>query len=300
MTTSTEPPRICDYEGSNYRTDFWEGKGRSYEDAVERGILRQWMPKHGKRIVEIGAAFGRLVNEYHAYEQVVLLDYSFSQLQYARQHLGDSRYLYVAANAYQLPFRRGTFDGVTMIRVLHHFERVPSALAQIRNILAPHGQFVLEFANKRNLKAMLRHRLGKQAWHPDELTPIEFVEMNFNFHPQYIAQELTKAGFATTARVPVSWLRVGALKRALPLSALAGMDSLLQRTGWLVSPSVFTRNVATPNPDIPDNTDLEGTQLFVCPLTGGELVREGDTLVNQNGVRWGIRDGIYDFKAPLA
>jgi hypothetical protein len=24
-------PPICDYEGSNYRTDFWEGRGRAYE-----------------------------------------------------------------------------------------------------------------------------------------------------------------------------------------------------------------------------------------------------------------------------
>jgi hypothetical protein len=28
--------RICDYEGSRYRYDFWEGKGREYEDMAER------------------------------------------------------------------------------------------------------------------------------------------------------------------------------------------------------------------------------------------------------------------------
>ena len=32
-------PRICDYEGASYRTDFWEDKGREYEDRVERIVL---------------------------------------------------------------------------------------------------------------------------------------------------------------------------------------------------------------------------------------------------------------------
>ena len=41
-------PPICDYEGSNYRTEFWEGKGRNYEDQVERIALRRLLPKHGK------------------------------------------------------------------------------------------------------------------------------------------------------------------------------------------------------------------------------------------------------------
>jgi len=30
---------VIDYEGSGYRTDFWEGQGREYEDAVERLTL---------------------------------------------------------------------------------------------------------------------------------------------------------------------------------------------------------------------------------------------------------------------
>ena len=27
-------PQVCDYEGSKYRTDFWEGQNREYEDRV--------------------------------------------------------------------------------------------------------------------------------------------------------------------------------------------------------------------------------------------------------------------------
>jgi len=287
--------RICDYEGSDYRTRFWEGQGRDYEDQVERGVLKQLLPKQGKRLLEIGAGFGRLTNEYHAYKQVVLLDYSFSQLQYAREKLGDGRYLYVAADAYHLPFIGGAFDGATMIRVLHHFEHVPAVMQAIRYILAPQATFILEFANKRNLKALIRHRLGRQPWNPETLDPVEFVELNYNFHPTYIEQQLKQAGFTTDERIPVSFLRSGLLKRTLPTGLMVGVDRLLQKTGSLVAPSIFTRNQTVG--ESPDQTDV--ADLFACPQTGAVLRREGETLVNPDGLRWAIRDGIYDFKQPL-
>lgn len=295
MTTSQPDTRICDYEGSDYRTRFWEGQGRNYEDQVERGVLRQLLPDHGQRLLEIGAGFGRLTNEYAAYKQVVLLDYSFSQLQYAREQLGDGRYLYVAADAYHLPFVAGAFDGATMIRVLHHFENVPAVIQGIRRVMAPRGTFILEFANKHNLKAIVRHRLGRQPWNPDTPEPVEFVELNYNFHPTYIQRELEQASFVTDKRIPVSFLRSGLLKRTLPTSVMVGVDRLLQKTGSLVAPSIFTLNQVVGN--TPDQTDVE--DLFADPRNGGALRREEDMLVAADGVRWAIRDGIYDFKQPV-
>lgn len=292
-----DSPRICDYEGSNYRTDFWEGRGRNYEDLVERDVLKRLLPASGKRLLEIGAGFGRLTQEYSSYEHVVLLDYSFSQLQYAREKFGDERYTYVAADAYRLPFVAGAFDGATMIRVIHHFENVPAVLEQIRRVLAPDAAFILEFANKRNLKALLRHAMGRQPWDPNDLSPVEFVELNFNFHPDYMQAELQRAGFVPTARIPVSFLRLGALKRSVPAGALAAVDRAAQQTGWLVAPSIFTSNRA--NRTGAAQVALGRDAIFACPQTGGALRREGDTLVNEQGTRWQIRAGIYDFKAPL-
>ena len=67
---------VIDYEGSQYRTDFWIDGGRDYEDATERLALQQLMPPKGARIAEIGAGFGRLADLYLGYEQIVLFDYS--------------------------------------------------------------------------------------------------------------------------------------------------------------------------------------------------------------------------------
>lgn len=293
----TETPRICDYEGSDYRTEFWEGQGRNYEDTVERQVLRQVLPKQGKRLLEIGAGFGRLTEEYKAYEHVVVLDYSFSQLQFAREQLGDDGYTYVAADAYKLPFKAGVFDGASMIRVIHHFEDVPKVLQGIRRVMADNATFILEHANKRNMKAMLRHAIGRQTWNPSSLEPVEFVELNFNFHPSYIADELKTADFQMNQRIPVSFFRVGALKQNVSADFLASMDSVMRKTGWLISPSIFTINTATGQHA--NNTDLSNDDIFASPNTGGAVRREGNMMIDDEGSSWEIRDGIYVFKDSL-
>ena len=291
-------PRICDYEGASYRTDFWEDKGREYEDRVERVVLRRLLPASGgRRLLEVGAGFGRLTDEYSAYRQVVLLDYSLSQLQYAQEHHGrDDRFVYVAADAYTLPFHPGVFDGATMIRVIHHMANVPAVLGQVRRVLTPNGVFILEHANKRNFKAKARYALKKQDWNPYDEEPVEFVELNFDFHPEYIRRALREAGFSANTRVPVSYLRLGALKRRLSANALVNIDRVLQHSHLLFSPSIFTRNVAVGN--TVDN--LKRDLLFACPNCGGALVREDDVVrCTRDNRRWAVRDGIYDFKAPL-
>lgn len=299
---STIPPvehRVCDYEGSQYRTDFWEGQGRTYEDVVERRVITRLLPSRGHRLMEVGAAYGRLALLYHNFDQVVLLDYSMSQLEAARQQYGDERYVYVAANAYHLPFKPSVFDAVTMIRVLHHFEDVPSVLTQVRRTMTTGSTFLLEFANKRNLKALLRRMIGRQAWNPNDLSPVEFVELNFNFHPIYIQHELYRVGFETLRRVPVSWLRLGLLKQRVSAHVLAEIDGILQGSGWLVSPSVFTLNTVRADTPEVSNLALDGEAIFACPVSGTSLHRDGETLVSETGLRWGIHNGIYDFRQPL-
>ena len=176
-STQSAPP-VIDYEGSQYETDFWVGRGRAYEDAVERIALRQLIPPKGGRIAEIGAAFGRLVDLYQGYEQIILLDYSRSQLQTAAKRLdNDPRYVFVAGNIYSLPLRDGVLDTLTMVRVMHHLADVPQALAELKRVTHAQSSVIVEYANKRNLKALLRWWLGKQEWSPHDLNPVEYVKL---------------------------------------------------------------------------------------------------------------------------
>jgi len=288
-------PPICNYEGSDYQQSFWDEGGRSYEDAVEAIALKRLLPSGGEFMLELGAGAGRNTLRYENYDRIALLDYSRSQLIQARERLGESdRFLYIAADVYHLPFVSGLFDGATMIRTLHHMADPELALAQVARVMSAGGTFILEFANKRNLKAMLRYLLRRQDWSPYSLEPVEFTALNFDFHPRAVRQYLRAAGFTIEKQLSVSHFRVGFLKRYLPSKFLAKMDALLQWTGRYVqlSPSIFTRCRAS-------NTALKASQedLFICPKCGAALAGMGHDLnCEKCGATWGFKDGIYDFR----
>jgi SAM-dependent methyltransferase len=291
-------PPVCDYEGSQYQADFWDRGERAYEDQSEAHALRALLPAAGRLLLEVGAGAGRNTPRYAGFERVVLLDYSRTQLQQAQARLGrDPRYLYVAADVYRLPFAPGLFDAATMIRVIHHLADAPAALRQVRAVLQPGAAFVLEFANKQNLKAIARWALGRQRWNPFDPAPVEFVALNFDFHPGALLAGLRAAGFDVRAVRALSYLRVPALKRALPTRLLVAVDALLQPTGALVqlSPSVFVGARAA------GQTPAAGAgQFFRCPACGaGDLTENGGHLLCSGcGRRWAVQDGIYDFKEP--
>src|SRR5687768_9820421 len=190
-----EPTPVCDYEGSDYRQRFWEGQ-RSYEDRVERIALRHFLPAKGSTLIDIGAGYGRLANEYDGYQKVVLFDYSRSLLREAQQRLGrDPRFLYVAGNWYQMPFVAGLFQTMVQVRTIHHAADVPALFQELARIARPGGCYVLEFANKQNVKAILRYLLRRQQWSPFSPEPVEFVKLNFDFHPRWMRRQLQTAGF---------------------------------------------------------------------------------------------------------
>ena len=294
---------FCDYEGSDYRTRFWEGANRAYEDAVERVALSHLLPARGERIAEFGAAFGRLADLYAGYQQVLLIDYSRSLLREAQQRWGsDPRFKFIVADIYHLPLRDGVLDAATMIRVIHHLADAPAALRQVRRSLAAGATFVLEFANKRHLKAIARYALGRQAWCPFDPQPVEFAPLNFDFHPRWMLAAARAAGFEVRARRAVSYLRLGLLKRWLPLKLLVGLDALLQPSGAiaLLSPSAFVQLVVPPADGAPDGRGLTGEAIFCSPRSGAPLRREGDALVcDADGTRWRAEENFYDFKTPL-
>ncbi|MGC9359538.1 MAG: methyltransferase domain-containing protein [Anaerolineae bacterium] len=290
------PPPICDYEGSSYRTDFWEDQGRDYEDLAERHALRKLLPDAGSRLLDIGAGFGRLADLYDGYGHVILLDYSVSQLQYARQRLGDTRFTYVAADLYQLPLATNAVDVTVMVRVLHHITDVSRALSQIRRATRGDGAFVLEFANKRHALNIVRHILGSDM-NPFDHQPYAFAELHYDYHPAWVREQLKEAGFQPQRERAVSSFRMATLKRLVPAKVLARLDAALQAVTapLAIAPSQFVRSrVAKASGPL-------AVDILACPRCGYHPLEESDTSIHcpRCRVRWAIDQGVYVFKRPL-
>ena len=295
-----EQPPVCDYEGSDYQSSFWDTGTRNYEDMVEAVALKRMLhPDGGELMLEVGAGAGRNTLRYKDFKRIVVMDYSVTQLEQAQERLGTSdKYIYVAADVYRLPFVTGLFDSATMIRVLHHMADAHASLKEIRRTQMPGALFILEFANKKNLKAIFRYLLKKQDWSPYSTEPIEFVEMNFNFHPKMIKNTLEDIGYAIRKYLTVSHFRVGFLKRLFPTKFLVWLDSIAQYTAPLIkiSPSVFVLSYAEGETPI-----AKKGSFFSCPECKAELedTKEKGYLKCSCGSKWGFSEGIYNFKQPI-
>lgn len=292
------PPPIIDYEGSRYRTDFWEGQGREYEDLTERAALRRLLPPRGHTVLEAGAGFGRLASLYDGYDRVILVDFSLSLLQEARQRWGhDDRFIFVAASIYQMPFVNNLLDALVMVRVMHHLQAPALALAEIARIVQGGKIFILEYANKRNLKSIARYALRRQTWSPFELQPYEFVSLNYDFHPAWMEERLAEAGFAGDRELAISNFRLSAIKDRVPAPWLARLDGMLAGPGAALklTPSVLVqcRNQKPPGPAL---------GLFRCPACGQTDLPHGESGLRCQGCGavWPQVDGIYDFRLPVS
>jgi ubiquinone/menaquinone biosynthesis C-methylase UbiE len=293
---SPDQPPICDYEGSDYQTTFWEEGDRAYEDQVEAIAIRRLLPNSGEFLLEIGAGAGRNTPRYKAYQRIVLLDYSRTQLEQAQAHLGTSdRYIYVASDAYHLPFVDGIFDGATMIRTLHHMAEPKLSIEQIRQVLQPGATFILEYANKQNLKAILRYTFRQQSWSPFTLEAVEFTTLNFDFHPKSVRSWLEESGFSIDRQLTVSHFRIDILKRLFPLDMLVKLDSIAQLSGnWFqLTPSVFVSSKA-----VGDTAIAPPGALFRClACDHNELEQMEDFIICTNCQKhWNYENGIYDFR----
>jgi SAM-dependent methyltransferase len=290
-------PDFCNYEGSDYKQRFWTEE-RRYEDLVERQALGRLLPTAGNAIADLGAAYGRLADLYGGYRHVYLVDYSRSLLRQARETWGsDPRFTFVAADIRHLPLASAALDTVVTVRVLHHLPDIRPAIVEAARVLAPTGHYVIEYASKRNLKAIARYLTGRQRWSPFAPQPVEFAELNYDFHPGQLSRELAAAGLDVEERRAVSLFRLAALKRRLGARRLAWMDRMAQPLASIypLSPSVMLRARKPCGSDGAGSAPA-GATCLACPRCHGELELgpEGAACPSCNR-RWPLADGIYDF-----
>jgi len=231
-----EPPT---YDLS-YRDAFWSS--RAYEDLCDRTALRALLAGSSGHLLDVGAGFGRLVDEYGAFEHVTLVDASPAMIEAARERVGaNPRVSIVQADAAELPIATGSVDVVVAVRLILHVSDPQAVFGEIARVLRPGGLFVLEFPNRRHLLARLRYLARRQSWSPSEPGPHEYREGHFSHQPATVARQLRRAGLVPTSRRAVSLFRSARLKRLAPARYLARLEAPLQaRLGRLApSPSLY-------------------------------------------------------------
>lgn len=228
------------YDNYDYPS-YW--RGRDYEHYSEFIALKSFLSqiKSIRSIIEIGAGFGRLVPTYaFRAKQITLADPSAKLLSLARKKFKRNKkitYQHSSIKTLEENRTNKKYDLCIMVRVLHHIENIDEAVKIVSNLLRKKGYFILEFANKSNLKATFRHFLQGDMTYPLNIFPIDlrskkYIKNNtipfINYHPDLIFSVLENNNFEIISVRSVSNIRSTLLKRIFPLSFLLELERLLQ------------------------------------------------------------------------
>ncbi len=316
--------RDSDYENYDYR-EFWQDDKRIYEDSAERLALRKFfkpVEMRDRTLVDLGCGYGRLFNEYRNFRNIVLVDYSLSNLKNAREIVSNflkhdkkelGNIFFVAADVNSLPFKDSLIDLALTIRVIHHISSPEKFFTEVRRILRNDSLFLLEFANKRNLKNILRFFTGRIKKSPFSSEVFHVGETISNYHPRYIKSLLEKNGFRVIKQISVSNFRLGFLKRHIRLGILIFLEKLYQGLfSWTgTGPSIFLKTISSKQNNKKRTGINSGTvlrkngiasdttpALFICPYCKSEDLEYSKVSIickKCNRV-FSIVEGIYDFR----
>ncbi|WP_258188923.1 class I SAM-dependent methyltransferase [Candidatus Hakubella thermalkaliphila] len=333
----TKAHKPVDYDHDyDYLTDFWLGEGRQYEERVELEALKKLLPAQGTSLIDLGGGFGRLAKAYlDRFEQVVLLDYSLKNLERAQEELlrkHIKKMTLVAADVYNIPFPNSYFEYALCVRVVHHLQDPLAFFQETRRIVKDGGRFILEYANKRNFKEILRFVFRRPHRSPFTMEPSPVGDRILNYHPRYIEITLENSGFKIQEVLSVSNFRQAFLKSFFGSHKLTLLDSLVQRPLGLMrfGPSIFIRVTAlsagssqSPDEESPDHggkrSPFYGSYSvhlpsgspkmedkpywqppFQCPacLSQNILERENEVRCQSCHRAYAKRGLIYDFRLP--
>ncbi|MBR3157111.1 class I SAM-dependent methyltransferase [Candidatus Saccharibacteria bacterium] len=224
---------VSDYNGYDYKKEFWENADREYEDQADRMAIRKLLPKRMDKFADIGGGYGRLAGEYlKRAHKVYIFDYSKSELKQAKEVYGD-KVETRAGDIYELPFRDNELDGLMMVRVTHHLKKMDKAMAELYRVLKPGGVAVIEVANKRTLPKMARYVLRKSDVNPFDKKVANYKDISadgfYNYHPKYVEEIFDKTGFKCEKVLSVSNFRSRGLKKVFGTKNLVKMEDKAQK-----------------------------------------------------------------------
>lgn len=321
MAKKKEEVRISNYELNDYRyNQFWQG--RQYEHQAEVRLLKSWLKLvSGDWFLDIGGAYGRLLPLYGPkFHQAIILDYSTNELADAKNKIKENRLVNInllAANLYHIPLADNSINGGISVRVMHHVEDIPRFARELNRILKPGSLFILEFANKFNLNAILRNlfRLNLKfffggIFHQPLKSSSQGIDAKkgqvsliYNYSYGYMKRVFKQAGFKIRRKRAVSFFRIPFIKKIIPLKILNILEAIWQTLfGWLPwTPSLFIliEKIGTNSGKAKVRKDLGFEGLFVCPVDNKELKRtkKGFSCSTCNK-QYSLTKGIWDFREP--
>ncbi len=238
---------VSDYNGYDYKYEFWEKTDRQYEDRADRMAISKLLPKRMDSFADIGGGYGRLAGEYlKRARKVYLFDYSQSELLQAKEIYGD-KIETRQGDIYKLPFKDEELDGLMMVRVTHHLKHLDKALAELYRVLKPGGVAVIEVANKRTLPKVARYLTRRSKVNPFDKEVANYKEISkdgfYNYHPKYVEEIFAKIGFKVERVLSVSNFRNGKLKKVFGTERLVKMEDKAQEILAPVrfAPSIYYR-----------------------------------------------------------
>lgn len=283
------------YEGIEYR-DFWEGPNKIKLDQLERAIVRELLPSSGKRIIDVGCGYGRLMECYaDNFEEVVFFDGSISLLRQARE-LNNGQGIYIAGDNNRIPFRDASFDSALMVRVFHHFEDSRACLAEQQRILCHNGRFLFTYHCKRNIRRVLRWLLRHKIENPFSHELAGIGTTLISHHPRYVDDLLADLGFVEPeyrgAGFADKFVSIfGPFWKFAPTGeTIAPILGRLKLTPWIFCSARGTNLHA-----LRDSLIIE--DLFQCPVCRGDIRRSPDVYTCASCFHsFQIIDGIIDFR----
>lgn len=115
------------------------------------------IPRKG-RILDVGCGPAVFTSDLVARGwDVCAVDLSSGMLKTASQqvkHLSGRTVRFAAAQATELPFRDQSFDAVMCIGLVSYVDSVPALLADVRRVLRPNGEAVLQIANSQAMSEL--------------------------------------------------------------------------------------------------------------------------------------------------
>lgn len=230
--------------------------GREYEHKSEIIALKAFLQKINKikKILEVGAGYGRLVPSYaFRAKSIILTDPSAKTLKIARdafKYTGKIKYIHSSLENLPFRIRPYSINLVIMIRVLHHIKDIDIAFKIIHKMINPNDYFIFEFANKKHGKARLKalfksfFLFSKDKETKDirnQKSPKKGNLPFLNYHPDEIRWILENHGFDVIEKRSVSNIRSTFLKNLFSTELLVYIEKLLQKPFSYIDfgPSVF-------------------------------------------------------------